>query len=317
MPFTPFADGTPPSPGTPSSSSSYLSSLSAQSGIPLTGGFGQSSNSNPYIYIGTQKIGRNTNATVAENIIATGGSVQGSLLSDLQRKFIQSNEANRKHWALLLALTGYAGSANAADPRKAADFAKTAPLSDVLAMHQQFLQDAANQFNLYRRKITPTGLMKEMLAFRFGDQFNGDLGSINANTVGSLGASGDSLAGTHTSTQRSVDFMSPEDAKGLVRGMLQQQLGRDPTQAEYEDFLATIHGAERANPSVSKTTYTTDDQGSVTNQSTTSRGGLNQSGYEQLLYEKAKKMPSWAIWQAVGTYAPALYAAMDSPISGV
>jgi hypothetical protein len=314
--LTPFFGSTPPSPGTPSSSS-YLSNLSAQSGIPLTGGggYGQSNN-DPYIYMGSQNIGRNTNATVAEHIIANGGSVQGSLMSDLQRKFIQSNEANRRHWAYLLALTGYAGGDLAADPKKAAEFAKTVPLNEVLDMHNKFLQDAADQFNLYRRKITPTGLMKEMLSFRFGDKFNGNLKSINIDSAGSLGSALDSQAGTHTMTQKSVDFMSPEDAKGLVRGVLQQQLGRDPTQAEYEDFLATIHGAERANPSTSTTTYTTDAQGNTTNQSTTSKGGLNQSGYDQLLYDKAKSMPSWAIWQAVGTYAPALFAALDSPVQG-
>lgn len=182
-------------------------------------------------------------------------------------------------------------------------------------MHKSLLSDAADQFNVLRRKVTPAQLMKEMLRYRLGDQWDGKLGSLTPENAASLG--GTSLAGKHTTTSRSVDLMSPEDAKGMVRSLLQQELGRDPTQAEYEDFIATIHAAERANPSISRTTYTTNESGNTTSSSTTTRGGLSASGYEQALYEKARKMPSWGIWQAMGTYAPALFEALDAPISGV
>lgn len=325
--MSPLLSGSnPPSPGTPSSSTSSLADMAAAAGIDLSGlGMGggstdyaaaQSRNySDPFIYQGTKRITRSTNANVAEHVLASGGSTQGSLLSDLQRKFMQSDEANRRHWAYLMALTGYAGGEIASDPRKAAEFAKNAALIDVLDMHKKFLQDAADQFNIYRRKITPTQLMKEMLAFRLGDKFNGNLKTLTPDNVGALG--GQSLAGTHTTTQKSIDFLNPEDAKGLVRATLQQQLGRDPTQAEYEDFLSVIHAAERSHPTTTRTTSTTNDQGDIVSQSSVTHGGLTSEGYNQLAYEKARQMPSWAVWQAVGTYAPALFAALDSPISGV
>lgn len=268
----------------------------------------------PFIYLGQDKITESSNATAAESIIASGGSVKGGKLSDLQRAFIKSSQENQRHWAYMLALAGYGDATLAADPKKAAEWAMTAPLSDVLNMHYKFLSDAADQFNLYKRKVTPTGLMKQMLSFRLGKNFNGNLNSVTPDKVTSLTPS---LAGTTTATQKSIDFMNPEDAKAMVRNTLQQQLGRDPTQAEYEDFLATIHAAERANPTTQTTTTTTDAQGNPTNQTSTTHGGLTNDGYNQLLYEKAKSMPSWAVWQAVGTYAPALFGALDAPVSGV
>jgi hypothetical protein len=305
-----FQDGSNPSaPG----ATSGINDLAAQYGINLSGsdaGIGPGSTNDPFVFMGEQKITKYSTATSAEHIMATGGPVQGSKLSDLQRQFIQLSEDKKRHWAYLLALTGYADASIAADPAKAAEFAKTAPLNTVLQMHQNFLQDAADQFNLYRRKVTPTALMNEMLSYRLGKNFPGDLNAVVP------GGSG-SAATSHTQTSKSIDYLNPEDAKGMVRNMLQQQLGRDPSQAEYEDFVATIHAAERQNPSTSTTTYNTDAEGNTTNSSTVTHGGLTSSGYDQLLYDKAKSLPSWAVWQAVGTYAPALFQALDAPVSGV
>lgn len=321
---TPTPAPTPLS-GSGGSASNYLNAFAAQQGIDLNAPGGgttaysaadQRTFADPYIYMGEHKITKKTNANVAESILASGGSVQGSTLTDLQAQFLQQKQDYQRHWAYLLALTGYAGSDVASDPTKAAAWAKNAPQQDVLAAHKAFLQDAAEQFNLYRRKITPNGLMKEMLQYRLGTNFDGNINSLDPSKAAAL-AAGTGLAGTHTSTQKTLDFMSPTDAKGLVRGMLQQQLGRDPTQAEYEDFIATIHAAEAANPSTSTTTYTTDSQGNTTNSSTKTSGGLSQSGLDQTLYQKARSLPSWAVWQAVGTYAPALFQALDAPVSGV
>lgn len=324
-----FDGQNPPPAGQPSDSSNgYLSGLADQSGIPLdagsySGATGYSTQQNhsvndPFIYAGTNpKITKKTNATVAENILNTGGTgTLGSRLSDLQRKFIESSNENKQHWAYLLALTGYAGQSNLS-PKDAADFAKTASLQDVLAMHQQFLMDAADQFNLYKRKITPEQMMKQMLDFRFGEKWGSNINTLTADKAGQLQSGLGSGSGkTITSTQKSVDLMSNEDAKGLVRAMLQQELGRDPTQAEYEDFVATLHSAERANPSISKTTSTYDANGNLVNSSTNSSGGLSQAGAEQALYDNLRQQPSYGIWQAIGTYAPALFEALGAAVPG-
>lgn len=315
--FTPSADS---SPSSPSGSTGAIAGYSSSTGIPLagvSGVLGGQDPSDPYVYapIRQVKAGKNTNANVAEYSSIAAPKFPGRTVSQLQADFLHNKQEDQRHWAYLLALVGYAGIDNS-DPKKAAEFSKTAPLQFVLDAHQKLLQDAAAQLAM-GRKITPQQLIREQLKYRFGNKFNGNINSLTAAGAGSLGSDGTSLAGTHTQTSRSVDLMSPADAKGLVRATLQQQLGRDPTQGEYEDFVATIHAAEHAHPSTSTTTYTTDEQGNTTNQNTVTRGGINQSGYDQLLYEKAKQMPSWAEWQAVGTYAPALFAALDAPISGV
>jgi hypothetical protein len=115
--------------------------------------------------------------------------------------------------------------------------------------------------------------------------------------------------------------MNPEDAKNLVRGMLQQELGRDPTQGEYEDFLSAIHAAEAQDPTTQKTTstYTLDnnDQLRLASQNTVTHAGIGAAGVEQLAYERAQQQPSWAEWQAMGTYAPALFAALGATVPGV
>ena len=35
----------------------------------------------------------------------------------------------------------------------------------------------------------------------------------------------------------SIDIYSPSQARGLLRSVLQQELGRDPTDDEFDDFL--------------------------------------------------------------------------------
>jgi hypothetical protein len=309
-----FTDGT----GTPSGSTGAIAGYSSSTGIPLAGvsGLGGQDPTDPFVYapIRQVKAGKNTNATAAEYSSQAAPNFPGRTVSQLQADFLHQSQEKQRHWAYLLALVGYAGIDNS-DPKKAAEFAKTAPLQFALDAHQKLLQDAAAQLAM-GRKITPQALIREQLKYRFGNLFNGNLNSLTADGAGALGGDA-SLAGTKTAVSRSVDLMSPEDAKGLVRATLQQQLGRDPTQGEYEDFIATIHAAERSHPTIATQTTTRDEQGDTTNQSTTTRGGINESGYNQMLYEKAKQMPSWAEWQAVGTYAPALYAALDAPISGV
>ena len=98
-----------------------------------------------------------------------------------------------------------------------------------------------------------------------------------------------------TNTTRSVDFMNPKDAKGLTRAMLQQELGRDPTQGEYEDFLSALHSAERANPDRTTTTtqYTPNEEGVSYDTSTTSRTqeGIGAEGLAQVAYEQARVSP--------------------------
>jgi hypothetical protein len=309
-----YADGpsAPPAAGTPSGSSTgYLSGISQQSGIAL--GQGASPQSTgldyfPYLYTGVKvnpAIGTVPDPTFKRS--RSYSDKHPSVLT-VQQHFMDSGNDNIHHWAYLLALAGYRGDMT---PAQAAEYSQQASMNGVFDAHLSFLKDAANLYGT-GKKITPNDYLKQLLDYRLGPNWNGDVASLTAANAGKLNAN---AAKTTTQTSRSVDLMSNEDAKGMVRGMLQQELGRDPTQAEYEDFVATLHSAESANPSVSRTTTTTDGSGN-SSQKTGTHGGLGQSGTEQVLYDRLRKKPSWGEWQAVGTYAPALYEALGAAVPG-
>lgn len=203
---------------------------------------------------------------------------------------------------------------------KIADAVKNSAFQDLAQSYSSFLADLADRYSTRNQKITPDELLKQRIAYRFkaaGIDWNGDLGSLNLNSIIKLttGAE-DSQAGTFTSTSTSKDFMDPMDAKALVRATLQRELGRDPTQAEYEDFLSAIHGAEAHDPSKTTQTYTTDAQGRVISQNSVTHSGMTGAGVGQLALERAQRQPDWAEWQAMGTYAPALFAALGSTVPG-
>lgn len=309
-----FFDGGMPQPGTPApgGSTGYLQGISQDSGIPI-GGQPQASQGLdffPYLYTGTKHtpatgtLPGNPEAKSAGTYADTKNSVL-----DAQTRFSNSGNDNIHHWAYLLALAGYKGDMT---PQQAAEYAKGSTLNDVLDMHLNFLKDAANLYGM-GQKITPNQYLKKLLDFRLGDGWDGKFSSLTPDKADALGSG--ITPKTTTQTTRSVDLMSNEDAKGLVRGMLQQELGRDPTQAEYEDFVATLHSAQRANPSVSTSTVTTDGNGNGT-QTVRSSGGLSDAGINQALYEHLRQQPTWAEWQAVGTYAPALFEALGAAVPG-
>lgn len=124
------------------------------------------------------------------------------------------------------------------------------------------------------------------------------------------------LSGKFTSTSRSVDIYSPDDARGLIRATLRRELDRDPTEQEFEEFVSTLQSAQRSHPAVTTTTQTTDKQGRVTNTNSVTRGGLGASGIQEIAQREAESNPGWAEWQAVGTYFPAILDALGSAVPG-
>jgi hypothetical protein len=218
----------------------------------------------------------------------------------------------------LLAIAGFTSSAVPLDAVD--DFVKDSTLDEGIAAYQALLETASSYYMNSGLQVTPEDVLKSRLAYRLkaqGVKWDGKLSSLSGDSFADvLKNSGQSQAGTYTTTTKSVDFMNPKDAKGLVQQTLQQQLGRDPTQAEYEDFLAAIHAAEKDDPSTTTTTYTLDDQGRQTDSSTVTHQGIGATGLAQMAQEKAQRQPGWAEWQAMGTYAPALFAALGSTVPG-
>lgn len=151
----------------------------------------------------------------------------------------------------------------------------------------------------------------------------------------------DKIEGTRTSTSTdsatttdvSRDIMDPNDAMALTRAMLQRELDRDPTQAEMEDFISAVQAAQRSHPTRTTSTSTRDttmsqtknrrgriidsDSDVTTSSSSTTQSGITQAGIEDMMLRRVRANPDWAEWQAVGTYAPALFQALGSTVPGV
>lgn len=216
-----------------------------------------------------------------------------------------------------LLLAGYGGSIKLPDIKTAV---RLSSFQDLYSTYRSFAQDLADHYNQFNGKMTPDDWLKYQIGYRLsaeGIKWNGKLSSLNLNAIFNLAnQSKDSLAGTRTATSVSRDFLNPEDAKSLVRGTLQQELGRDPTQSEFQDFLAAIHQAEAANPNKTTTTTTTDATGRIVSQNSTTQQGINSAGLGEMALEKAQQQPGWAEWQAMGTYFPALMQALGSAVPG-
>jgi hypothetical protein len=328
MPFNPFLDPTappvdfatpgggamPPPPTSPYGSSAYLQGLGM--GMPTVPAVQKTPvyNSNDYTYGG----GALGDTPVRIPTVNDKVDWAEDLVSDFRDK---SAEQHRK-WALWLAIGGFlpGGIGELSNvPNVVPDLTR----DEVEQGYESLVLRAAD---LYAQgvKVTPEELLKREIQFRLagaGVEWDGKLKSLGTDELTKMleAANGgeESQAGTFTTTTKSLDFMDPMDAKALARGVLQQELGRDPTQAEYEDFISAIHAAERHDPSTTRTTYTTDDDGRVVDQRSVTREGMGAGGYEQLAIEKARRNPGWAEWQAVGTYAPALFAALGATVPGV
>ena len=255
-------------------------------------------------------------------------------LTQAMKKFDKLSAAQQHNMYRLLLIAGFAGGSPSLD--KVDEYVKESTQGDVREAYFNLLQTANDVYQNGHMLKTPEDILKEQVAYRLsgeGVKWDGKLSSLDDGVTDYLKSAGIDTGstipkgGTYTtkSTSTTVDLMNPMDAKNMTRGMLQKQLGRDPTQAEYEDFLAAVNAAEHANPTTTSST-TTDTYGLDNNQnlrltnshtSNTSHQGIGAQGIEQLMYEKAISNPSWAEWQAMGTYAPALFASLGSSVPGV
>jgi len=297
---------------------------------------------------------------------STGGSYQGSVLvtgpitktetiDSLLQEFEQMTRREQSRLALLLTLGGFAGSASLEDVGKAA---RDLTLNETLNAYLDLLNDAAGRY-ARGQKITPEQLLEQNVSYRLprGANWDGSFsdltGILTENDIDITGVGieeeekNKDLSGTFSSTSSSTnttsntsisrDVMDPNDAMALTRAMLQRELGRDPTKAEFEDFIGAIQYAQRTSPtkttSTNKSTsentssQTTNKKGRVIDSdstsdvdnfsSSTTQSGITQAGIDDILLRRARQNPDWAEWQAVGTYAPALFQALGATVPGV
>lgn len=333
---------TPLPPSNASSSSGQLATIQQRYGItPGQAPSGSGSGAKPtatYIYLGKKQLPTTPDFSSPLNGKASEkayGHNTGPVLGDLNtvmKEFANASIADQREMAALLAMAGYTGQA--VDLSQINEYVQSTTLPDIEAAYANLLQDAASRYGA-GQSITPNQLLQNAIKYRLhaaGVDWHGSLNDIWDNKSNSLKLDlpgtrqsvvpKDGQTKTLTSTSVSRDIMDPQDAKGLTRAMLQQELGRDPTQAEFEDFVAMLQHAQHANPSTSTTSSTQRYDASLgqwvsAGSNTTTHSGISAQGLQELAQEKAQQNPDWAEWQAVGTYAPALFNALGATVSGV
>jgi hypothetical protein len=258
------------------------------------------------------------------------GVTKESTLEQAMAKFDNMSFSEQRNILRLLAIAGFAGpmTLDSID-----DYVNAASQGDAREAYSLLLETASDYYMNSNRAVTPNDVLRSAVAYRLDaygvnwdgnfDTFKGGVPKAMAKAAAESGggaASGYDPADfpyKKTTTSKSIDVLNPKDAKALTRAVLQQELGRDPTQGEYEDFLSALNAAERENPDISRTTTTykldpVTEGPYVAKQRTVTEQGIGEAGLSQVAYEKAQRNPNWAEWQAMGTYFPALLSALGS-----
>lgn len=116
-------------------------------------------------------------------------------------------------------------------------------------------------------------------------------------------------------TQKSTDLTDPDSANALLVQSLQNELGRDPTAAEKNAFLASLHEHERANPTVTRSKYKLDPvTGQYSLVSQKHEGGTNPQAFAQEYGEDFDPEEAGA-YQASTTFFNALLGALGATTS--
>lgn len=232
-----------------------------------------------------------------------------SLISEFEAMSIKQ----KKNLAKALAMAGYLGGSGTLEER-----VEESSLMDVGNAYNTLLQEATQRFAA-GQNITIDELLDMNIRYNMaqaGVEAEGDF------SVDAAGAWYDAATGKtgkpykETRVDRSVDIFSPEDARGLARQSLQSVLGRDPSEAEYEDFLAALQTKARQNPTITRTTTRYDAEGNPIGTNSVTRGGLGENAVRDFAQDQAEAAPDWAEWQAVGTYFPAIMESLSSVVPG-
>lgn len=168
-----------------------------------------------------------------------------------------------------------------------------ATYDDVSKLWSSVVNQAAATYSTTGKKVTPWALL----------QLRGKT------MVGGKPAS-------KTTTSTSIDEMDPAVAKGMIRTAASQMLGRDPTKAEMEDFIAKAQTIAKANPNITTTTTNYGFDGNPTDQSSVSKGGGDAvtAQAQEAAMAQAKQSEDYTSYQGAGVIFPWLAEAIASPV---
>lgn len=116
--------------------------------------------------------------------------------------------------------------------------------------------------------------------------------------------------GTITHTNSSINLMDKGHVEALATQVLQQALGRGPTQAEMNTYYATIRGEQQSHPQV--TTSRTDAATGEQVGTATTSGGFDETDAAEMLKQRIQNDPEYAKYQAGTTYFQAAMQALGA-----
>jgi hypothetical protein len=176
----------------------------------------------------------------------------------------------------------YSGTNEEAIAIKNTDFLTTADQNQIKSLMVQggFLNKSDFQTAYWGQKDTEA--FRELLA-----EAN-SAGGMSYQEMLKMIASGDAGRGQQGPTKNiSYNISDPIAARGIVQNGLRAILGRDPSEKESKMLVQALNAAERENPSV--TTQTMVSPGVY---SSTTTGGLNAAGTQQLIEETVMANPA-------------------------
>jgi hypothetical protein len=176
----------------------------------------------------------------------------------------------------------YSGTNEEAMAIKNMDFLTVADQNQIKSLMVQggFLNKSDFQTAYWGQKDTEA--FRELLA-----EAN-SAGGLTYQEMLKLIASGDANRGQQGPTKNiSYNISDPIAARGIVQSGLRAILGRDPSEKESKMLVKALNAAERENPSVTTQTMTAPGV-----YSTTTTGGLNAAGTQQIIEESIMANPA-------------------------
>jgi hypothetical protein len=131
--------------------------------------------------------------------------------------------------------------------------------------------------------------------------------NLYSKSGGGAGGGGTSFS----SVSRSVNLTGKDESDATLDQALSNLLGRTATDAEKKQFLSSLNAAERANPTVQRSSGTTSAGGASTSSSTTQSTSVNAGARAQKFAEGEK---GFAEYQYATTYMDAMLEALNSPV---
>lgn len=299
-------------------STSYGAALAAQMAASGVTGVSGSVNSEgePLIFIRTEKYHPSTAVdpiTGAPRPFKSKPAKRPVTMSitKAMREFDKMSKEEKRRLAIRLAQAGLMLGDQPNQGESLQDYIKHVTLSQLTDSYANLLEEAAARYEA-GHQVSPDDIIDNNIEYAK---------SVGSPLVVGPGSGEEEeehpLANKTTTTRtRTVDVYSPRDARGLAKAVLTEELGREPTEEEYADFVSALQEEQRDNPNISVTRTKHDEDGMPVGYRTKSRGGLGEAGLRDFAEEYAEKQPGWAEWQAIGTYLPAIMGSLGPTVPG-